>query len=108
MGGFKSNSRQWLSQETEKMSRVEEVIAGVILTRATILAPKDSGDLRGNGRVEKTIDGHRSVVFGDESVPYARRRHFENNKNPQTKNYLKTAGESVAKEGVSKYINLSK
>jgi len=108
MGGFKSNSSAWLSQETRVLQRTEEVIAGVILTRATLLAPKESGALRADGRVEKNPDGHQSVIFGDESVPYARRRHFENKKNPQTLNYLQKAGDSVAKENVKKYVDLSR
>lgn len=105
--GFKSNSKAWLAQEKRTLDRVEEVMAGVILTRATILAPRDTGALKANGRVEKSPGGHRSVVFGDASVPYARRRHFENKRNPQTLNYLKKAGDSVAKESIKKYYGMS-
>ncbi len=108
MGGFKSNSKAWLSQESKVLDRTEEVVAGVILTRATMLAPKDTGALKGDGRVERTADGHRSVIFGDGSVPYARRRHFENKRNPQTLNYLKNAGDSVVKEDIKKYVEMSR
>lgn len=108
MGGFKSTSRAFIAQETRTMDRVEEVMAGVILTRAMMLAPHESGDLQGNGRVEKNPDGGRSVIFGDSSVPYARRRHFENKKNPQTLHYLKRAGDSVAKENIKKYVDMSR
>lgn len=108
MGGFKSNSKAWLAQETQRMDRVEEVMAGVILTRATMLAPHDSGALKSNGRVEKNPNGHRSVVFGGASVPYARRRHFENKKNPQTLHYLSRAGDSVAKENIKKYVDMTR
>jgi hypothetical protein len=52
MGGFRSNARQWLKQEAEVLERAEEAMAGVMVTRATMLAPKASGDLRDNGRVE--------------------------------------------------------
>ena len=108
MGGFKSNSRSWLNKETRVLERAEEAMAGVINTRATIIAPKESGELKSNGRVEKTSDGHHTVIFGDATVPYARRRHFENKKNPQTLHYLKRAGDSVAKENVKKYVDMSR
>lgn len=107
MGGFKSNSRSWLAKEERLWDRVVEVMAGVILTRATMLAPKDSGSLRTSGRVGGK-GSSRSVVFGDSSVPYARRRHFENKKNPQTLLYLKRAGDSVAKENIKKYVDISR
>ncbi len=108
MGGFKSNSRVFLANEAKVLDRVEEVIAGVMLTRAIMLAPMDSGKLRANGRVEKNPDGGRSVIFGDQSVPYARRRHFENKLHPQTLHYLKRAGDSVKKEGIKKYVSMSR
>lgn len=108
MGGFKSNSRAFIQSETKVLRRAEEVMAGVILTRATMLAPHESGNLQADGRVEDSQDGHKSVVFGDASVPYARRRHFENKKNPQTLGYLKRAGDSVAKENVKKYVDMSR
>lgn len=108
MGGFTSNSRSWLTSETQTLRRAEEAMAGVILTRSTILAPKESGELRINGRIEKSQDGGKSVVYGDSSVPYARRRHFENKKNPQTLHYLKRAGDSVAKENIKKYVDMAR
>ena len=106
--GFKSNARAFIAQERRRWDRVEEIMAGVILTRAIMLAPRKSGALRGNGMVEKNAEGHRSVVFGDKSVPYARRRHFENKKNPQTLEYLRKAGDSVAKENIKKYVDMSR
>jgi len=108
MGGFTSNSRAWFAEETRVLKRAEEAMAGVIVTRATILAPKESGALGDDGRVETGSDGHHSAVFGDASVPYARRRHFENKKNPQTLNYLQKAGDSVAKENVKKYVDMGR
>lgn len=108
MGGFKSNAKSWLTEEVRVLERTEETMAGVMLTRATMLAPHESGDLESNGRVEMNPDGGRSVVFGDASVPYARRRHFENKKNPQTLNYLKRAGDSVVKENIKKYVDMAR
>ena len=108
MGGFKSNSRAWLSSESKVLARAERGLAQVILNRATMLAPVLTGALVEDGRVEKNPNGHHSVVFGSNDVPYARRRHFENKKNPQTLHYLKRAGDSVAKENIKKYVDLSR
>lgn len=105
---FKSTSRAWLIRESARLSRVEEVMAGVILNRATMLAPKDTGALRDSGRVERKASGGVSIIFGGGKVPYARRRHYENKKNPQTLGYLKKAGDSVIKEGPKKYVEMSK
>jgi len=104
---IKSNILKWANTTVVEYGRVEEVIAGVILTRAIMLSPKDSGALAENGRVEDQ-GTFRTVTFGDSSVPYARRRHFENKKNPQTLGYLKNAGDSVGKENPKKYVEMSK
>lgn len=104
---FRSKIKQWATQETMVLDRTEEIVSGVILTRSTIIAPKLTGALKGNGRVYKK-DGHRVVKFGDNDVPYARRREFENNKNPQAKHYLKRGGDSVKKEPISKYVEMAR
>jgi len=108
MGGFKSNSQAWLANEAVVLERAEQSMAQVILNRAKMLAPVASGDLASDGRVEKNPNGGRSVVFGGASVPYARRRHFENDRNPQTKGYLKRAGDSVAKENIKKFVEINR
>lgn len=71
--------------------------------RASAFAPVDTGALRNSGRVESVNDGYR-VVFGSSRVPYARRRHFENKKNPHTLHYLSRAGDSVARGSKAKYF----
>jgi len=71
--------------------------------RAVILAPIETGALRNSSRVEPVTNGYR-IRFGDSRVPYARRRHFENKKNPQTRGYLAKAGDSVARGDQSKYF----
>lgn len=91
-----------------EFDKTTEIMAGVILTRANMLAPQESGALKGTGRVEKNPEGGHSVLFGNENVRYARRRHYENKKNPQTLLYLEKAGDSVAKEGIRKYVGMSK
>ena len=108
MGGFVSRSDEWLVGESKTLERAEIAMNETILHRGVLLAPKLTGALQADGRVEKEPDGHHSVVFGDESVPYARRRHFENKKNPQTLGYLQKAGDSVAKENVKKYVDMSR
>lgn len=106
---FTKRSRQWLADEEVVLQRTVRNMMGVTVNRAQMLAPVDKGDLRSSGRVVENKDGI-SAVFGgaDVGVPYAKRRHFENKKNPQTLGYLKKAGDSVVKEGFKKYYQMSK
>lgn len=73
---------------------------------AVQIAPVDKGNLEASGRIKKVKDG-AEVIFGGTSggvsVPYARRRHYENRKNPQTLRYLERAAKAVAKND-SKYF----
>lgn len=71
--------------------------------RAVILAPVETSALRNSGIVEKISEGYR-VKFGGGRVPYARLRHFQNKKNPQTIGYLAKAGDSVARGNTDKYF----
>lgn len=107
MSRIQSSIISWVNAEAKVLRRTEEIMAGVIVTRATVLAPKLTGALQGDGRVE--VEGnHHTARFGGTDVPYARRRHFENKKNPQTLNYLKRAGDSVAKENIKKYVDMAR
>lgn len=106
--GFKSNSDSWFRRESETLKRAEKMMAQVMVNRAKMLAPVDTGALVQSGRVQINPDGSVSAIFGGGDVPYALRRHFENKKNPQTLNYLKRAGDSVVKEGAAKYIKMSR
>lgn len=74
-----------------------------VKTRAVVLAPIDTRALVNSGRVEPIPDGF-AIKFGSSKVPYARRRHFENRKNPQTLGYLAKAGDSVARGDKRKYF----
>lgn len=89
--------------QRENIKLATRAMGDAILARATMIAPKLTGALRSDGRVE-TKDTSVVVAFGDGRVPYARRRHFENKKNPHTLNYLSKAGESVKKEGIKKWM----
>lgn len=71
--------------------------------RAVMLAPVQDGHLAGSGRIEPVSGGYK-IIFGSSRVRYARRRHFENNKNPQTKRYLSRAGDSVLRGDLGKYF----
>lgn len=95
---FNSKMKAYLQVQRLNMQKELEAKAEKTLGRARILAPVLSGDLKMNGRVEKIPNGV-SVVFGDSRIPYARRRHFENRKNPATINYLERAGNQTKKEG---------
>lgn len=93
----------WIAKEKGTLNGVTTEMAVDILNRAIMNAPKDTGALVRSGRVVKQGKGW-TVQFGDNSVRYAYRRHFENNKNPQTLLYLEKAGDSVTKGNVKKYF----
>jgi hypothetical protein len=130
MGGFKSTSRAWLSEESKVLKRAEEVMAGVIVSRGTILAHKKSGELRDSGRIEKQ-GGVTSAVFGGNGVPYGRIQELGGTIKPKKAkalswigpdgervyaksvkikgvHYLKRAGDSVKKENPKKYVDMSR
>ena len=91
---FNSKMKAYLQVQRLNMQKELEAKAEKTLGRARMLAPVLSGDLK----MEKIPNGV-SVVFGDSRIPYARRRHFENRKNPATINYLERAGNQTKKEG---------
>lgn len=96
-------NRNWSEQIQSQMDAGLLEMATDIHRRAVILAPIDTGALRNSGQVDK-VQGGYSITFGSERVPYARLRHFENRKNPQTKGYLAKAGDSVARGNTAKYF----
>lgn len=102
----KSYIDAWAKGQETIMKRAEHNMGSAIKNRARMLAPKLTGALRADGRVQSKVDA-TSVIFGSDKVPYARRRHFENRKNPQTLHYLSRAGDSVARENIKKYIGIS-
>ena len=74
-----------------------------IRNRAVILAPVETGALKNSGVVIPITNGYK-IQFGSGRVPYARKRHFENRKNPQTIGYLAKAADSVERANSSKYF----
>ena len=73
-------------------------------TRAKVLAPKDTRALVNSGRIKRLSAVAYQISFGSSQVPYARRRHFENKKNPQTLGYLSRAADAVARSDKDKYF----
>jgi hypothetical protein len=93
----------WSRQIQSQMNEALFEMTTDIHRRAVVLAPIDSGALRNSGEIDKVQDGYR-ISFGSTRVPYARLRHFENKKNPQTLGYLAKAGDSVARGNTQKYF----
>lgn len=75
-------------------------LATTIHRDAGNLAPRDSGALVASGKIERKGVGHYQIQFGGGQVKYAKRRHYENHKNPQTLLYLLKAGDRNAKNFV--------
>lgn len=103
-----SNWGRFIADQQKVIERTQRAMAQVVLYRSRMLAPIFTGALVDDGRVENNPQGGLSVLYGSPKVPYARRRHYENRKNPQTLYFLQRAGESVAKENVKKYVEMSK
>jgi hypothetical protein len=89
--------------ETERLNKALDRMGNSVKNRAILYAPKLTGALRGNGDVKVGLN-KVAIGFGGLEVPYARRRHYENNKHPQTKRYLERAGNSVASEGITRFL----
>lgn len=126
---FKSTSNSWLKIESNRLRATENMMASVIVTRAKILAPRKSGDLIASGRVERK-KSKTSAVFGGNGVPYGRiqelggtirpkngrylswigkdgQRIFAKSVTIKGKHYLEKAGDSVAKEPITKYYKMA-
>lgn len=100
---FVDNSAKVLNEETARINNALAKMGDSILNRAQLYAPYDSGDLHDNGRVNQS-KLKVVVAFGGFAVPYARRRHYENNLHPETKYYLERAGNETTKQGVQYYL----
>ncbi len=98
---IKDNLKAYIGVQKMNLQNGRKALADSILNLAVMKAPKLTGALRNDGRVESKGEVS-TIVFGDADVPYARRRHFENKKNPQTLNYLKNAGDQIMKEDIRK------
>jgi len=81
----------------KRMDGAVAEMATDIHRQATILAPKLTGALVNSGNIKRVQPAEYEVTFGGSRVPYAKRRHFENKKNPQTLRYLERAGDATAR-----------
>ena len=94
----------WAKVTEINQDEAVRAMANAVDNIAQAKAPVLTGALKGDGRVRKIRKFSYEVQFGDSRVPYARRRHYENNKNPHTKYYLKNAGDEVVKRGIGVYL----
>lgn len=94
---------KWTSTTKRKLDFAVLTMATDIDRAAKTLAPHDTGALASSGRISREGAAHYKIIFGGSSVRYARRRHFENKKNPGTLKYLERAGDSVSRN-VKRYL----
>lgn len=98
----------WRKQKERNFDLIALQMATDVDRSAKVLAPKASGNLVNSGRIERIAEGEYDVTFGGKhggaDVRYAKRRHYENYKNPQTLGYLQRAGDAVAKQK-KKYLS---
>lgn len=99
----KTYNRNWATEISTAQQRGLLEMVTTVDERAKILAPKDTRALVNSAVISPIKDGY-TVKFGGGKVPYARRRHFENFKNPGSLGYLERAGESVARGDTAKYF----
>lgn len=92
-----------IEEESEKINEALSKMGYSILNRAKMYAPVLTGALVRDGRVIES-DGSVIVAFGGLNVPYARRRHYENNLHPDTRRYLERAGNEAVKQGIQFYL----
>ena len=94
---FTSRIDKWVESTSIQKDKQALMMATDVHRIAGILAPKLSGGLLKSGRIERIASGQYEVKFGGQGIAYAKRRHYENRKNPQTLRYLERAGKSVEK-----------
>lgn len=117
--GNLSNFDKTIKIYERNISNALTAVANAILSRSKILAPMSEpdspthGNLRNSGRYEKPDEFTRLVIYGNGIVPYARYQEFggdgkrvvRNYTTPGTQAYyLRDASDSVAKEGLKKYL----
>ena len=100
------SSQVKLTWNKAKMLSVEQGVyrglarmAADIASQARSNAPYDTGALRNSIRWTDEGQGNFYVIaggsVGGKRIDYARLREYENNKNPQTKHYMKRAFDNV-------------
>lgn len=83
--------KEWFNRTgKQKLERSMLRLSSDVVKTSQILNPVDTGELKDSTRYERTGELQYRVLV---DVPYARRRHFENFKNPHTRLYLQRAVE---------------
>lgn len=100
---FTSHIKEWTAKTEGKLDVAVLEMATDIHRTSAVMAPKDSRALVNSGRIERKGSASYSVVYGGGSVPYARRRHFENRKTPGSLLYLERAGDAAGRN-VRRYL----
>lgn len=102
MGSARVSSHiiEWAGKKEFDFDRAVLTIATDIDRTSAILAPVASRALVNSKKITRKGMAHYSVSY---NTPYARRRHFENKKNPQTLHYLERAGDAASKN-IKKYL----
>ena len=100
---FTSRIKDWTRETEVKLDLAVLEMATDIDRVAKQLAPKDSRALVNSGRIKRDGIAHYKVIFGGGSVPYARRRHYENKLHPGSIKYLQYAGESTSRN-IKRYL----
>lgn len=95
-----SNVIAWSSRKEREIDLSVLQLATDIDRTSAALAPVLTRQLVNSKRIERKGNAHYSISY---NTPYARRRHFENKKNPGTLLYLKRAGD-VASKNIRKYL----
>lgn len=93
----------WTADTERKLDKAVLEMAIDIHRVAGLFAPKDTRALVNSARIAKEGLAHYIVVFGGGSVPYAKRRHYENRKTPNSLRYLERAGDATARN-VKRYL----
>lgn len=92
-----SRINRWSARKARKLDLAMFDLATTIHRDAGNLAPVDTAALVNSGRVKRNREGSYSIIFGGNGVRYAKRRHYENKKNPHTLHYLERAGDANSK-----------
>ena len=100
---FVDKSASCIKATTDELNIALNRMGNSVLNLAKMYAPYKTGALLRDGRVNSG-NLQTTVAFGGFAVPYARRRHYENNLHPNTKLYLERAGNEVGKRGVQYYL----
>lgn len=100
---FTSRIKQWTDKTEHQLDIGMLELVTDVHRAAGVLAPKASRALVNSGRIKREGQAHYKVIFGGGSVPYARRRHFENRKTPSSIHYLERAGDAAGRN-IKRYL----